>query len=75
MKVTIHKALTAAAVILVVGIGHALQDGGLTVAEVLVALGEALVAGGAVWRVPYYSGEGRHREETVYGVPRGPREG
>lgn len=48
---TVRKATTALGVTLVGGLGLALADGDLTGAEVLVALGTALVTTAGVWRV------------------------
>lgn len=48
---TVRKASTALGVTLIGGLGLALADGNLTGAEVLVALGTALVATAGVWRV------------------------
>lgn len=46
-----RKAYTAVGVALAGGIGLALSDGSITVQEVLVAIGAALVAGAAVYKV------------------------
>lgn len=46
-----RKAYTAAGVALAGGVGLALSDGSLSSKEVLVALGAALLAGTAVYKV------------------------
>lgn len=48
---TVRKATTALGTTLIGGLGIALSDGNLEGAEVLVALGAALVATAGVWKV------------------------
>lgn len=48
----VRKATTALGVTALGGIGASMADGNLTIPEVVIALGAALVAAAAVWRVP-----------------------
>ena len=48
----IRKALVAAAGAAAAGLGTAMLDGALTLAECIAAAGSALVFGFAAWRVP-----------------------
>jgi hypothetical protein len=50
---TYAKAATASVGAAVVGLGYAMQDGALTVPEVIGAAGAALVFGFAAWKAPY----------------------
>jgi hypothetical protein len=52
MLATIRKALLAAGFTLAGALGAALLDGNLTQGEAFAAVGTALVAGVATWRVP-----------------------
>lgn len=53
MRITVYKAVTAGLFTGIGTLGGCMADGQLTLPEVIVSVGAALVAAAATWRVPY----------------------